>query len=260
MIKKCTSSDYEVLIKYLTQESVYNTFLIADIENYGFCYEHQNVYMQKDVNEKCCGVFLTYFNNLILSGDAPVLNYEFIQGLITDKITTVMGKAEILKKLSETYKEKSKYIEKNMYILPNDEKLFEENETKIGNEDDIQRIYDFLMTIPSFKELYGEKEMLINRIKNNEGVHVYIEEEGKLVAHGNSAASTNYSSMIGGLCVEGLHRKQGLFKKVVSRIGREILKQNKIPCIFVDDNQQYSIFPQLGFEVYGKWGVLQIIK
>ena len=52
--------------------------------------------MQESVRD-CVGVFLKYFNNFILAGDEEKLDYEKIAGLATEEITTVMGKADIVR-------------------------------------------------------------------------------------------------------------------------------------------------------------------
>ena len=53
-------------MQYLKAEPVYHTFLLSDLECYGFEHEFQQVYMQEKEGI-CEGVVLRYYNNLILS-------------------------------------------------------------------------------------------------------------------------------------------------------------------------------------------------
>ena len=48
MVRECTEKDKERLLAYLKEEAVYNTFLLADIEDFGFEESFQTVYMDEE--------------------------------------------------------------------------------------------------------------------------------------------------------------------------------------------------------------------
>lgn len=48
MVERCTSKDEKKLLDFLGKEAVFNTFLLADIGNYGFDQEFQTVYADRD--------------------------------------------------------------------------------------------------------------------------------------------------------------------------------------------------------------------
>ena len=51
MVRECTEKDKEWLLAYLKEEAVYNTFLLADIEDFGFEESFQTVYMDEEQGE-----------------------------------------------------------------------------------------------------------------------------------------------------------------------------------------------------------------
>ncbi len=73
---------------------------------------------------------------------------------------------------------------------------------------DTDRIYDFLQS-GELAPLYRSKDMIEKRIETGEGVHYLMEEGSQLIAQINSAASTPYSAMIGGLYTKPEYRGQG---------------------------------------------------
>ena len=70
----------EELLEYLRGEPVYNTFLLADISNFGFDKEFQNVYAEVE-EDVIHGVYLTFYQNLILYSREGRINQEFLKDL-----------------------------------------------------------------------------------------------------------------------------------------------------------------------------------
>ena len=88
MLKKCGSEDKGILTGYLSQEKEYNTFLLADVNTYGFDTDCQDVWMEWEEG-RCTGVFLRFYTNLLVytqerelnagSLDFILKNYEIIE-------------------------------------------------------------------------------------------------------------------------------------------------------------------------------------
>lgn len=259
MIKKCREEDRKMLKDYLNQKPVYHTFLLSDLDRYGFDKDYQTIYMQEE-NGDCVGVFLKYFNNFILAGDEEKLDYEKIAGLATEEITTVMGKADIVRNTVKYVGRQVHMTYNNLYIhRGSEEQALKEHKVRFADSDDVDRIYEFLMSFEEMKNLYSEKKMIENRINSGEGVHAVIEEGGRIAAHGNSAASADLTCMMGGICVKEEYRGKGYAKDIIRSLCREIHSQGKIPCIFAPEEPSYSIFQELGFEIYGRWGAARLI-
>lgn len=258
-IKVCSEKEREKLKRFLNKEPVYHTFLLSDIDRYGFENDFQTVYLQEDRGQ-CQGVCLRYFNNLILAGDEKTLDYQEIDKLIDSQTTTVMGKAEIVEQVMRRRGSPDQMIRNRLYVYSekSDSKKIRDTFVKVAGVNDVDRIYEFLMEFPEMRALYSEKKMLENRLESGEGIHVIIEVQGKIAAHGNSAASADQTCMLGGICVKEEYRKRGYAKDILRMLCEEMHRQGKIPCIFAPEEKTYSIFEELGFKVYGAWGVARI--
>ena len=114
------------------------------------------------------------------------------------------------------------------------------------------------MTIPEFQTIYGEKAMIKNRIDQQEGEHIFLLSEGNVIAHVNSAASTPWACMIGGVAVKQEYRHRGLGHRIVSAAAKRTLKKGQIPGMFTEWPEERNLFCDLGFHCVGEWGVLNI--
>ena len=259
MLRKCGEEDRERLEAFLNEKPVYHTFLISDLDKYGFDKDFQTIYMQEEEG-RCIGVFLKYFYNLIVAGEGQELDYEAVSRLADDKITTIMGRAEVVQNIAERVGGRLRMTYHNLYIHEEAERLEPvDNNVRFADLDDAGRIYEFLMGFPEMQNLYSEKKMIENRISNMEGVHAMIEKQGKIVAHGNSAASAERTCMLGGICVADEYRGRGYAKDIIRTLCGALHSQGKIPCMFAPENNPYTIFSELGFKIYGRWGVAQLI-
>ena len=100
MVVKCGEAQRPMLMEYLAKEGVYHAFLMADIENYGFDKEFQTVYGDWN-GENLCGVYLRFYENLILSADKRGVNREFLRQLFQQwQPEVVMGKLETAEQVS----------------------------------------------------------------------------------------------------------------------------------------------------------------
>ena len=170
MIKQCTNEDKELLLAYLKDEDVYNTFLIADIESYGFEQEFQKVYMEISKGQ-CRGVYLTFYQNLIIYSKENEINITFLQNLFIDfQPDIIMGKLECIEKLEELLIIYHKEI-KDLYVLPTTT-WSKNSELKISaaTQYDVDDIFTFLQEIPELKSLYTSKKMIADRIDSKTGI------------------------------------------------------------------------------------------
>ncbi len=256
MVKECTEQDRSTLINYLNQEPVYNTFMLADIEDFGFGEKFQTVYMDVEQGE-CIGVYLCFYQNLLVYSKEGKMNISFLEQLISWFIPdVVMGKTEdvkIVQRILFDYQ----LTERPLYLCENAEHLVEvKAEIKRAVKEDADEIFAFLQSIPELKNLYTSKQMIEDRIVKNTGVHYLIRDNGKIIAHGNSAARCEKTVMIGGVAVSPQYRNQKLARQIVSRLCREIFDQGKTPCLFSSMGSAHNLYCQIGFHMVGEWATL----
>ena len=256
MVRKCREKDRETLISYLKQEAVYNTFMLADISDFGFDEEFQTVYMDEEEG-RMKGVYLCFYKNLILYSRENEVNSSFLEKLFSEFVPDlVMGKTEnvaCVQKILKDYIEESKIL----YLLEEPEKLVKEKvNIQKAQPEDADAIFDFLQSIPEMRQLYTSKEMIENRIQKKCGTHYIVKEGEKLIAHANSAAECDYTVMIGGVATAPSHRGQKFASQLVSRLCRDILEKGKQPCLFGSRGEEHNLYVRIGFRKVGFWGTL----
>lgn len=116
MIRQCNENDYPMLMQYLKQEPVYHTFMIADIGIYGFDKEFQTVYVQ-EFDNRCSGIFLKYYQNFMVAGKEEEIVWKEVFPLVTEEITTIMGRPELVRRLCSQLDRKHVYEQKELFVL-----------------------------------------------------------------------------------------------------------------------------------------------
>lgn len=261
MIRKCTIEDQEALLEFLNRDAVCNTFILADINDFGFDRDFQTVYADME-DGVCSAVYLMFYENLLVSCAEDKADTGFLQELFEQKTPdVVMGKESCVRMVHELldgYKMESRQI----YVLDYNDLSPEEPDltglyiAEAGMED-VDDVFNFLSGIEELKNLYTSKDMIRDRICENAGKHYLIRKEGRIIAHANSAAGSRQNVMIGGVGVAADFRGKHLAGYLVSRLCREILSQGRKPCLFSSRGQEHNLYVRLGFRPAGSWATLE---
>ena len=131
MVRKCIEQDRKHIKEYLKQEVEYNTYILADIDDFGFDSEFQTVYVDEE-NDSIKGVYLCFYQNLIMYSKDNDINTEFLRELFTEYTPdVVMGKLENVNLATEllpdyNIKAQRLYFLNDPANLENDEKEIRE--------------------------------------------------------------------------------------------------------------------------------------
>lgn len=254
---QCAEGDRAELTDYLEREAAYHTFLLSDIALYGFDHPHQKVFAARGAGGEISGVCLRYYNNLILAGAPP--EPGFAAEMLAQGADTVMGPAAAVEAVSRALSAPHSYMEKGLLALASERALPPGlPEARPAEAEDAPRIHAFLMTIPAFRQMYASAEMIVGRIQSGEGLHLFLERDGHILAHANSAARTAKACMLGGLAVAPDCRGRGLAAGLLATLCRRELGEGRRPAVFSDLPPERSLFYKLGFEEIGRWGVLNV--
>lgn len=256
MVRECTGKDKEQLLAYLKEEAVYNTFLLADIEDFGFEEPFQTVYMDEEQGE-IKGIYLCFYQNFLLYCRENEVNISFLEQLFSGYIPdVVMGKTQTVQIVQRILTEHV-LESRDLYLFADEACLEKENpEIRAAGMEDVDDIFAFLQSIDELRHLYTSKQMIADRIEKNCGVHYIIRRDGKIIAHANSAAQCEATTMIGGVSTAPKERGQGLGGQVVSRLCRDILAKGKTPCLFSIRGEEHNLYHRIGFQKIGEWGTL----
>ncbi|MFI3212459.1 MAG: GNAT family N-acetyltransferase [Eubacteriales bacterium] len=252
----CRERDQEILLTYLKKDPVRNTFLIGDILNYGFDSEIQSVWADFEYKE-CKAVYLWFCNNLLIYSEEEKLYEDSMEAiLLMKKPSQVMAKKSHLEQM-QPYLESFSIHSKDLFALNNRKKETKTRyQYKVATNQDANRIYDFLQS-GELAPLYAAKEMVEKRIETGEGVHYFMEEEGQIVAHINSAAATPYSVMIGGLFTRAEDRGKGYASFLVEELSKRLVEEGKTPCLISNHLSENNLFLALGFDRIGEFTTLE---
>ncbi|MBU9739690.1 GNAT family N-acetyltransferase [Diplocloster agilis] len=259
MLKKCGSEDKGILTGYLSKEKEYNTFLLADVNAYGFDADCQDVWMDWEEG-RCTGVFLRFYTNLLVYTQEKELNAASLDFILKNhEILVIMGKSSLFAPLETKLEKEYRCCQKQLYRLESRELLKPHcPEVTQAGVADVDEVFAFLGSIKEISGLYTSKEMIRDRIANQDGIHLMIRKDGRMISHGNSTTGSEHTIMIGGVATEPAYRRQGYASCVVSALCEYILNQGKTPCLFTGEGAD-ALFAGLGFEKLGGWTTLERI-
>ena len=256
MIIQCTEKDREMLVSFLEKDPVYNTFILADIEDMGFDSSVQTVYAEVEEGE-CVGVYLCFYKNLLISCEENRTNVDFLEQLFGMFLPdVVMGKPETVRVAGWLLTD-YRFGTKGFYALEDDSCLEEVSaKMETARAEDAQEIFRFIQRIPEIADMYTSEKMIEDRIRDGLGVHYVIRENGAIVSHGNSAAESSGTVMIGGIATAPECRGRRLAGQIVSRLSRDIIAKGKTPCLISLQGEEHNLYARLGFKRIGDWAML----
>lgn len=257
MLRQCKEMDRDILDAFLNEEYLYNTFILSDIEHYGFGNDFQTVYASFDENDNCRFVYLIFHNIMILAGQTEHLNPTDLTDILDDNTDIIMGKASLIAKVNTYVSEDYDYAEKSILTLTDDRLLLDTDEPAVTAEEaDAEKIHTFLNSVKEFKGMYTSLDMIRKRLTGNEGHHIFYAIDDEIIAHGNTAATTENSCFIGGLATAPAHQNQRYAKHIVSQLSRESLDKGITPCLLTAYHGGSDLFESLGFKQLGSWATL----
>ncbi|MEF9991864.1 MAG: GNAT family N-acetyltransferase [Romboutsia sp.] len=253
MIIKLNARYHTKVMEYLKREPEFNLFIIGDIERYGYDNYFLNIWA--DINKKgqIQGILLKYFEFLIFHSDGKH-NIEGFSNLINRmNYLEISGKSEGLKELAKSLK-LTKCRNVHFCRLGSSEQLIDYNNNiklrkiKFGNINKIVRLYEL---IDEFENTTPEG--IKNGLRTGRGY--CIEMNRQVVAMAKSTSENNTHAMIVGVGTHPNYRNKGLATKCIIRICLELLNENKIPCLFYDNEEAGKIYKKLGFKEIGYWSI-----
>lgn len=261
-LRRSTVDDQEQLLEYLSRDPLVNMFAIADVSYYGTDSAFQDVFFQQD-RHGYQGVYVRYCSTIVVAADSAAIDPQAVSDLIEPQTATIMGPASAVRKLGNWLQKQRfapQFTASNLYQLPDHvDSARLPVPIRTATEEDATHIHQFLQSIPELRSLYSDPRMIINRMRSGEGVHVIVENEaGTIIAHGNTAATTKYGAMIGGIGVSPEFRRRGIATEIVSYLSGMIQNSRRTPCALSAQPPGHSIFDSLGFRHLVDWGVLNL--
>lgn len=253
MITKLNAKHHQKVMEYLKREPEFNLFIIGDIERYGYDNYFLNIWADFNKKGDIQGVLLKYFEFLIFYADGKY-NVEGFSKLINNmNYSEISGKSESVIYLAKALKlHESRHVhfcklDKSRFLMDHscDAKL---KKIKFGNINKIVKLYEI---IDEFENTTSDN--IKNGLKTGRGYCIEIDKQ--VVAMAKSTSENNTHAMIVGVGTHPSYRRRGLATKCTIKICSELLRENKIPCLFYDNEEAGKIYKRLGFRDVGYWSI-----
>ena len=208
----------EVLARFLQKAPVENTFLLADIEKYGFSSPFQQVWVlwKNGLPE---AVYLRFYQNLLVYSESGDIDVTFVEKIASEyDIMIIMGRrVDMNSVLAWGVRAGWQAQHKKLLSLgPAPSLVGTVPGLRKAGPQDADAIYAFLQKIEGFAAMYASKEMLVQRLVSDDGTHLVLEAGGHILAHANSTVATRQTVVLGGVATRADVRGQGLSSAVVS--------------------------------------------
>lgn len=253
MIIKLNDTYHSKAIKYLKRDKDFNLFIIGDIERYGYDNYFLDIWASIDKKGNIEGILLKYFEYLIFYSQGN-FNVDEVANFINKlNYTEISGKLEVLEKLEGKIGIRRKRIVK-FCTLEDPTKL---KDVEIGLKPKKIRFGNINKVVKLYEDINEFENTTVENIKNGlrTGRGYCIEINRKVVAMAKSTLENSTHAMIVGVGTHPEFRNRGLATKCIVKICKEIINEDKKPCLFYDNIDAGKIYHKLGFEEKGYWGM-----
>ncbi|MBH0166202.1 GNAT family N-acetyltransferase [Fictibacillus sp. 7GRE50] len=258
MIVKMDQTWHKQVMDYLSEEPALNLFIIADIENFGYETDSQDIWADVDDNESITGILLRYKGNYLPYAKGEINAKAFSEIINKDKSYEMLsGKKEITEQFIPYLNfERTKEL---YFAELKDAKALNQNSSRQNiiqaDVKDVESLMELKYLIKEFSIGKTAKESLEQALSTKTGRTYFIREEDTVVSCASSTAENSVSAMIVGVCSHPEKRNKGYASLCMEALCYDILAEGKTLCLFYDNPKAGSIYKRLGFKDIGFWSM-----
>ena len=248
---RCSVEHKDRLLDYLYKHKEMNLFMIGDIINYGFDSKFQTVFM--DVDREINSVYLIYHDSLVLASNFNTVDKMFVSRLIDEyEIKNISGPRNLIDQLDNI----DGWRKQECFFASIDEVDYE-GDTNIVTplkREDISMLVNGLNSVFTSA---ANPDMI--RIEINDGTarHYVVYDENKVVSHAGTSAECDGLAMIIGVFTLPEYRQRQNAIKCVSKLCKDLLEENKKPCLFYSNPDAARMYKKIGFKDVGEYTLLK---
>lgn len=256
MIRKLNEEDRNIVLEYLYEEASINLFMIGDIEAFGFDKDFQELWGQFDSKNELEGVLLRFNENYIPYFKNDEFDIADFKAMILNakEEKMISGKESVVDKFRDTLPNGKARVTYFCELIDN-KKLSTENENiKIADINDSERIYDFIECIEEFNAAGNSIERISHKIETKTGRIYYIEnDKGEIISVSQTTAENSKSAMVVAVATKQEYRGLGYVTRGLSKLCSDVLNEGKTLCLFYDNPKAGTVYHKLGFHMIDNW-------
>lgn len=248
-------SEYKLdeIIQFLAARRSSCLYAYLDLLKYGL--ENEDVTAWADTYDGISSVAMRYHNGMHLCAD-PHTNYHDLSSLIlAERPAVILGERKIIGILSSVLKE---YGNPSYGVVMSVNQLDSYDKDNIEHADvnDANAIANLIMTDASIGAGYTTSELvsqITERQKDGYGRNYVIRQNGRIIAHAGTGAEFGGVATIVDVVVDISHRRQGLGRKLVSVLSRDLVQEGMTPYLFCYSGSAQKLYESIGYEVVCEW-------
>ena len=132
-------------------------------------------------------------------------------------------------------------------------------EVEAAGAEDIPEIASLICTDEGLGGTYEPEsfaKQLLERYEDDFGRYYCIRQNGRIVCHAGTYAEVDDLAVISGVITAEDCRGQNLAYKVVSKLGKDLLDEGKLPCLFYYTKSAARLYEKVGFASGSSWAKL----
>lgn len=257
MINKCNKADEKRILEYIGSDYGKCAYLYIDLKKYGF--DNENVHLWVDEDEKGIKlVMLQYYTGVHLFSRDNQFDVDGIAELLTDiQPSLICGMSYTIEKVRNKmagYEYEEGIVGQLRDIKGTDTEgcykaSFEEVRelaAVLAEDDALGKPYGFDLLYKQLAERFNEKF----------GRNYILRDNGKIIATASTYAEQAGLSVISGVFVDPQYRGQGLSKKVLAAICKELKSDGFDVMSYYYIPSAHKTHNYVGFEDLGIWAKL----
>lgn len=256
MIEICSTSNISEIENLLSKDFMQNPYLYVDVNTYGFQGENIHTYLIRESN-KIQLIIYQYYNSLQLWINRDIkftesLLKEIAQFVIANKPVMISGLTSLITDL-KTYLPFYKQTDGYLFEYQNDFKLDLTNlpSFKLAHtQQDFEHLAAFITSDSDIGSHYTVTQLtkqFLERHQKYNCQNIFLEEDGRVIAHVGTYACYGDLVVIGGLLVAPNQRGKGVARKLMT-----FLSYQCVQC-FYQKPVFYCYIPSL-FKFYESCG------
>ncbi|QBS36912.1 GNAT family N-acetyltransferase [Thermaerobacter sp. FW80] len=273
MIRRLNEADRQPVFDFLAEESAFNLFILADIQNYGFETDFQAVWGDFDECGRLRAVLLRYFRSFIPYGRGD-FDAEGLARIIARHAAEparggaeLAGKGEVVARLrpyTQAVLDWSRRRSLHFAELSDAGRLaalsgnlpvdVRPHRMTPADAPVIAALYSRIVEFHSFDD--QRKRELRHSLETGAARGYWLEYDGRAVAAVKTAAENPFSAMIVGVATDPGFRRRGFATQLMVRLCSEVLAEGKRLCLFYDNPEAGAIYKRLGFRDIGRWDMV----